>query len=232
MEGVPYPVWAQPNVGSGMMMQPGQDYDFPGADYVDEYPQMQDGGIKDTIIYPPGDSEYMNLPSYNYDIIEMLNQKARREYEQYLKDQRDPTNINRTSPAFRQKFYMKQGSVLAQDGGVTTQEEINNANAAMMKARLAYANMHGNPAAQRMIVASDQPYQFEDGNTGTHYMASMDNYAVPQIQNVDGQLMLGDYSPESAEAMKFDNPEDAQYFAENYKTVSNCLYCYGKNKVL
>jgi hypothetical protein len=147
MEGVPYPVWAQPNVGPGMMMQPGQDYDFPGADYVDEYPQMQ-------------------------------------------------------------------------DGGVTTQEEINNANAAMMKARLAYAHMHGNPAAQRMIVAPDQPYQFEDGNTGTHYMASMDNYAVPQIQNVDGQLMLGDYSPESAEAMKFDNPEDAQYFAKNYKTVS------------
>jgi hypothetical protein len=113
-----------------------------------------------------------------------------------------------------------QGLVHAQDGGVTTQEEINNANAAMMKARLAYANMHGNPAAQRMIVAPDQPYQFEDGNTGTHYMASMDNYAVPQIQNVDGQLMLGDYSPESAEAMKFDNPEDAQYFAKNYKTVS------------
>jgi hypothetical protein len=45
MEGVPYPVWAQPNVGPGMMMQPGQDYDFPGADYVDEYPQMQDGGF-------------------------------------------------------------------------------------------------------------------------------------------------------------------------------------------
>jgi hypothetical protein len=38
MQGVDYPVWAQPNVGSGMMMQPGQDYDFPGADYVDETP--------------------------------------------------------------------------------------------------------------------------------------------------------------------------------------------------
>ena len=106
------------------------------------------------------------------------------------------------------------------EGGITTQEEIDAANRAMMKARLAYAQMHGNPAAQRMIVAPDQPYQFDNGMTGTHYMASMDNYAVPQIQDVNGQLMLGDYGPDSMEAMRFDNPEDAQYFAENYKNVS------------
>lgn len=43
MSNVPYPVWAQPNVGPGMMMQPGQDYNFPGADYVDEFPMAQDG---------------------------------------------------------------------------------------------------------------------------------------------------------------------------------------------
>ena len=45
MQGVNYPVWAQPNIGPGMMMQPGQDYMFPEADYVDEYPQMQKGGV-------------------------------------------------------------------------------------------------------------------------------------------------------------------------------------------
>jgi hypothetical protein len=106
------------------------------------------------------------------------------------------------------------------EGGITSQEEIDAANRAMMKARLAYANMHGNPAAQRMIVAPDQPYDFGNGVTGTHYMASMDDYAVPQIQDVNGQLMLGDYGPESAEAIRFDNPEDAMYFAENYKNVS------------
>jgi hypothetical protein len=91
---------------------------------------------------------------------------------------------------------------------------------AMMKARLAYANEFGNPAAQRMIVAPDQPYDFGDGNYGTHYMASMDNYAVPQIQNVNGQLVLGDFGPSSTEAMRFDNPDDAQYFAEHYKEVA------------
>lgn len=147
MEGVNYPVWAQPNVGPGTMMQPGGEYNFPGADYVDEFPQMQEGGL------------------ISYD-------------------------------------------------------DVNNSNMAMMKAKLAYAQMHGNPAAQRMINIPDNPYIFDNGDMGTHYMASMDNYAVPQIQDENGELVLGDYGPESNEAMRFDTPEDAEYFAENYKSVS------------
>jgi hypothetical protein len=46
MQGVNYPVWAQPSVGPGVMMQPDQDYNFPDAEYVDEYPQMKKGGKK------------------------------------------------------------------------------------------------------------------------------------------------------------------------------------------
>ena len=46
MKGVPYPVWAQPNVGPGSMMQPNQDYNFPGASYVDETPMAKKGGSK------------------------------------------------------------------------------------------------------------------------------------------------------------------------------------------
>lgn len=90
----------------------------------------------------------------------------------------------------------------------------------MMKAKLAYADMHGNPAAKRMINIPDNPYDFGNGMTGTHYMSSMDNYAVPQIQNVNGQLTLGEFDPASNEAIKFDNPNDARYFAEHYKEVS------------
>ena len=44
MQGVNYPVWAQPNVGPGSMMQPNQDYNFPDADYVDETPIGRKGG--------------------------------------------------------------------------------------------------------------------------------------------------------------------------------------------
>jgi hypothetical protein len=91
---------------------------------------------------------------------------------------------------------------------------------AMMKSKLAYANEFGNPAAKRMINIPDNPYDFGNGMTGTHYMSSMDNYAVPQIQDENGQLNLGDYGASSREAMQFDNPNDARYFAEHYKDVS------------
>ena len=107
-----------------------------------------------------------------------------------------------------------QGLVHAQDGGNK------DAMTGMMKARLAYANEFGNPAAERMINLPDNPYQFDNGDTGSHYMASMDNYAVPQIQDENGVLQLGDYGPESNEAIRFDSDEDANYFAENYKNVS------------
>ena len=46
MDAVPYPVYADPNVGPSRMMYPEQEYNFPGADYVDEYPQMRSGGNK------------------------------------------------------------------------------------------------------------------------------------------------------------------------------------------
>jgi hypothetical protein len=43
MQGVPYPVLAKANNGMSTMMYPGQDYNFPGARYVNEYPMMRHG---------------------------------------------------------------------------------------------------------------------------------------------------------------------------------------------
>jgi len=99
-------------------------------------------------------------------------------------------------------------------GGTFTEDNPRNV---AIKAKLAYEYQRGNKAVLRMMSGTDQPYQFEDGNTGTHYMASMDNFAVPLIQDENGNLVLGDYGPESQEAIKFDSEEDAAYFAENYK---------------
>jgi hypothetical protein len=112
-------------------------------------------------------------------------------------------------------LYIQKALKQKQKGGDNT-----DAMNGMMKARLAYANEFGNPAAERMINLPDNPYQFDNGDTGTHYMASYDNYAVPQIQDENGVLQLGDYGPESNEAIRFDSDEDANYFAENYKDVS------------
>jgi hypothetical protein len=44
MQGVPYPVLGVGSNGQEQMMYPGQDYNFGGASYVDEYPMMKNGG--------------------------------------------------------------------------------------------------------------------------------------------------------------------------------------------
>jgi hypothetical protein len=125
----------------------------------------------------------------------------------------DPKEQRAVKPEDLKEYNLNTGSYL-QDGGKT------DAMTGMMKARLAYANEFGNPAAKRMINIPDNPYQFDNGDIGTHYMASYDNYAVPQIQDENGELVLGDYGPESNEAIKFDSDEDANYFAKHYKDVS------------
>lgn len=44
MKGVNLPVLAVTDNGQKKMMQPGQEYNFPGANYVDEFPQAKKGG--------------------------------------------------------------------------------------------------------------------------------------------------------------------------------------------
>ena len=85
--------------------------------------RAQEGGPKDTLIYPPGDSEYMNQPPLNYDILEMLNNKRRLEYNDYMRDQKDPTNINNASPAYRERFLTKSKTIQAQEGMQQPSEE-------------------------------------------------------------------------------------------------------------
>ena len=43
MQGVPYPVYGEDNLGYSQMMYPGMDYKFPGK-YVTEYPMIKNGG--------------------------------------------------------------------------------------------------------------------------------------------------------------------------------------------
>ena len=54
MQGVPYPVLGVGNNGQQQMMYPGQEYSFPGSQYVDEYPLMQ---AQNGAIIDPGDDE-------------------------------------------------------------------------------------------------------------------------------------------------------------------------------
>lgn len=200
MKGVNYPVLGISNNGQKKMMQPGQEYTFPGADYVDEFPQLRRGGTKGLIPMPKPSKKGLASKKYSRSL-----EATNRLFTENKLFKKPKSKKNKVFDP-NAKYYQVGGDTDAMTG--------------MMKARLAYANEFGNPAAQRMINLPDNPYQFDNGNTGTHYMASMDNYAVPQIQDENGQLMLGDYGPESNEAMRFDSDEDAAYFAEHYKDVS------------
>ena len=47
MKGLNKPLLGVASTGEKKMMQPGQEYNFPGADYVDEFPQAKEGMIVD-----------------------------------------------------------------------------------------------------------------------------------------------------------------------------------------
>lgn len=86
MQGVPYPVYGISDLGQEQMMYPGQDYQFDGAEYVDEYPMMRGGGstynggvwYRDGGMpcYDCGGTTYMNggdIPNYMQDMNPMYN---------------------------------------------------------------------------------------------------------------------------------------------------------------
>ena len=106
---------------------------FPGANYIDEYPEMKKGG---------GFSR--NLLATN------------RLFKKNTLFKKNP--LTKPNKLFKKKSYKRKTydpmSMYFQDGGDT------DAMNGMMKARLAYANEFGNPAAERMINLPDNPYQF------------------------------------------------------------------------
>ena len=191
--------------------------------YIDFYKQkLNEAKFKDELlqiqyynglgtVYPETEEDYHGYEMQKIYGVPLpasgINMRKNPLYGKQIIDLRD--NVILKNPYIQKALKQKQ------KGGDNT-----DAMTGMMKARLAYANEFGNPAAERMINLPDNPYQFDNGDTGSHYMASMDNYAVPQIQDENGVLQLGDYGPESNEAIRFDSDEDANYFAENYKDVS------------
>ena len=110
----------------------------------------------------------------------------------------------------------------------------------MMKARMAIAAQMGNTSAQRMTSVSPKTYQFTGneqingenigvpkGEVGTHFMASMDEYAVPFIQERNNKLQfISNPRYNDAESMRFESPEDAEYFAEHYKDIAPMMQSF------
>lgn len=126
------------------------------------------------------------------------------------------------------------GSLLINNSTVEPNKE---AMTAMMKSKLAYADAFNNPTAARMTNRDSRSYTFTEedelqggepaGSRGNVYIGSYDNYVTPGIQDVDGKLkyISEPFNDENVQrtlqqSIKFDSPEDAQYFAENYKEIA------------
>ena len=215
---------------NGFIVSERGQWDYPGQPTAVPTPsgKITTKGVEDDLLgidnlgntqYMTPDNEYQFEGDMVYEIPQAKKGGSKKPSKKYSRSLMAKNRLFAKNPLLKRiksaknKIYDPY-SPYFQDGG--EQEAMN----AMMKARLAYANEFNNPSAERMINIPDQPYEFDNGDTGTHYMASMDNYAVPQIQSVNGVLQIGDYGPESNEAMRFDSDEDANYFAENYKDVS------------
>jgi hypothetical protein len=215
---------------NGFIISERGQWDYPGQPTAVPTPtgEITMQGVEDDLVgidnlgnmqYMTPGNDYQFEGDMVYEIPQAKKGGSKKAPKKYSRSLMAKNKLFAKNPLFKKPRSVKNKiydpySPYFQDGG--EQEAMN----AMMKARLAYANEFNNPSAQRMINIPDQPYEFDNGDTGTHYMASMDNYAVPQIQSVNGVLQIGDYGPESNEAMRFDSDEDANYFAENYKDVS------------
>jgi len=109
---------------------------------------------------------------------------------------------------------------MMQDGGPSIMD-------GMSRGRMAIAAELGNPAAKRMLSPNPKTGMTPEGE-GTHYMASMGKYAVPLLQDKGGPELEYNENPKpSSEDIKFNTPEEAEYFAENYKKhvpESSALY--------
>ena len=140
------------------------------------------------------------------------------------------------------------GGKMYGDGG-----EVQPGMTGMMKARLAMANEFGNKTAQRLTGKDRKDYAFtkEDadsinkqypgansypGQKGNVMMGSYDNFATPSIQDVNGKLQYIQGNPWQVnpdrsyeQSIKFERPEDAEYFGKHYKEIAPVMQNWNEN---
>jgi hypothetical protein len=100
MQGVPYPVLGVGSNGQEQMMYPGQEYNFGGASYVDEYPIMQGGG------WSGGGLSRSNLAmmsALNKDIKDQKARDAQVTISQYTPKPGDQQRMNANKDAYRKE---------------------------------------------------------------------------------------------------------------------------------
>lgn len=253
MQGVPYPVLGRGSDGSEQIMYPEQEYVFSGSDYVDEFPLVKaQTGINLNLPqfkneeerkfsvnpYTFGFSPAQNVNIYGIGASPSLNVFRNKKNRFDLTG--DVSSSSISYPGGVELFGKPQFSGglrfthTFRNGGEPTPLEL-----AKIKAKMALESHFGNPSARRMTTPYPQDLAFKLNagpnkgkmGYGTHWMRTIDNYAIPNIQEgSDGKLFFNqNASSLDREAMRFNSPKEALMFAENYKEVAPMSRSFKKN---
>jgi len=149
----------------------------------------------------------LGYDNFNHNLISSkLENKSKyvntkKEYGGWLEQYQDGGDFN---------DYKRPGPVEDRSTGMT----------GMMKSKIATEAHYGNPSALRMVSPNPKTGMTPEG-IGTHYMTSFDNYAVPLLQDKGGKNLEYIENPSiSKEDIRFNSPEEAEYFAKHYKEVA------------
>jgi hypothetical protein len=231
MQGVPYPVLGIGNNGQEQMMYPGQEYNFGGASYVDEYPMMGNGGYTVTrsndrkgkthkVTGPDGTVKYFGDSKLGQHPKDPERKKAF-----YARHKKNLAN-NPFFRAFARKTWEDGGQTdYMQGGGLWDTDKVAyldstvNANRNLEFIRRAIEN------DGLSIPTPKGAPGYGKGMTSSHLMTydPKSRRSYPELVNINGTLkyLTGDdaynYAEDTGEYIQFPTAEQANYFSQNYK---------------
>ena len=231
MQGVPYPVYGVGSNGQEQMMYPGQEYNFGGASYVDEYPMMGNGGYTVTrsndrkgkthkVTGPDGTVKYFGDSKLGQHPKDPERKKAF-----YARHKKNLAN-NPFFRAFARKTWEDGGQTdYMQGGGLWDTDKV-----AYLDSTI---NANKNLEFIRRAIENDGPSiptpkgapGYGKGMTSSHLMTydPKSKRSYPELVNINGTLkyLTGDdaynYAEDTGEYIQFPTAEQANYFSQNYK---------------
>lgn len=226
MQGVGFPVLGVPNAGAPQMMMPGQDYNFPGADNVTEYPMMGKGGYVVTrsrerkgkthkVTGPDGTVKFFGDSKMGQHPGDPERKKAF--YARHKKNlERNPyfRAFARATWAEGGEFDQMQGGGLWDTNKTAWVDSVNRAN--MDKNFV--QRMYDKNAPQMFLPGSKEP--------STHYMESGDGRAYPTVVQRPGNKFLewlnqnnpdaaAEYAHRTGQYIQFPNDTQATWYGQN-----------------
>lgn len=198
MQGVPYPVFGIGSNGQQQMMYPGQEYNFGGASYVDEYPVMGKGG--EMIRRADGSYSRRGL----WDNIRANKGSGKKPTKQMLEQERKITKA--------QMGLWNTDKVGYLDSTVNANQNLEFIQRAMQNNGPSIPTPKGAPG-------------YRQGMTSSHLMTYDPKSArsYPELVSMNGSLkyLTGDdaynYAEDTGEYIQFPTAQQAQYFSKNYK---------------